>query len=76
MAEFIYNNAKHASTDHILFELNCKYYFCILYKNVVNLRSKLKSADELATKLRNLRIIYKITSNILKSFKNNMLIKM
>ena len=26
MAEFAYNNAKNASTGHILFKLNCEYH--------------------------------------------------
>ena len=57
MAEFIYNNAKNASTGHIFFELNCRYHPCIFYEQDLNLRSKLKTAEELSSELRNLMAI-------------------
>lgn len=41
------------------FELNCGYHSCIFYNKNVNPRSQIKSAKELATKLRNLMIICK-----------------
>ena len=54
MAEFTYNNAKNASTDHIPFELNCGYYPRILYKEEVDSHSKSNSADKLSAELREL----------------------
>ena len=57
MAEFAYNNAKNASTSHILFELNYSYHPQMLYKEEVDLYSKSKLADELSVKLRELMII-------------------
>lgn len=57
MAEFAYNNAKNASTSHIPFELNCSYHPHISYKEEADLLSKLKSADKLAIKLRNLMTV-------------------
>ncbi len=57
MAEFAYNNAKNASTGHTPFELNCGYHPQASYKEDVDPRSQSKSADELATKLRELMAI-------------------
>ena len=54
MAKFAYNNAKNARTGHTPFELNCGYYPCVFYEEDVDLHSKLKSADELLTELRQL----------------------
>lgn len=58
MAEFVYNNAKSVSTSHIFFELNCGDYSSIFYKEDINLRSKLKLANELSTEFQKLMIIY------------------
>ena len=58
MAEFAYNNAKNASTGHIFFEFNCGYHPCVSYKQDLNLRSKLKTAEELSFELQNLMAIY------------------
>ena len=54
MAEFAYNNAKHASTGYIPFELNCRYHLRISYKEDVNSRSRSKAADKLTEELKNL----------------------
>ena len=54
MAEFAYNNAKNASTGHTPFELNCGYHSCVSYKEDLDPRSKSKTVDELAGKLREL----------------------
>ncbi len=57
MAEFAYNNAKNASTGHTPFELNCGFNPRASYKEDVDPRSQSKSADELATELRELMAI-------------------
>ena len=57
MAEFVYNNAKNASTGHTLFELNCGYHPRMSYEEEVDPRSKSKSADKLSAKLRELMIV-------------------
>ncbi len=57
MAKFVYNNAKNASTNHTPFKLNCDYHSQASYKENVNPRPQSKSADELATKLRELMTI-------------------
>ena len=57
MAEFAYNNAKNASTGHILFKLNCDYYPRMSYKEEVDSCSKSKSADKLSAELRELMIL-------------------
>ena len=54
MAKFAYNNAKNASTGYTPFELNCGYQPCILYKEDLDSYSKLKTADKLADKLKDL----------------------
>ena len=36
MAEFVYDNAKNASTGHMPFELNCGYHPRISYKEEVD----------------------------------------
>ena len=59
MAEFAYNNAKNASTGYTLFELNCKYHPRVSYKEkeIFDLRSKSKTAEELFFELRELMIV-------------------
>ncbi len=57
MAEFAYNNTKNASTGHTPFEINCGYHPRAFYKEDVDLRSQSKSADELATELRELMAV-------------------
>ena len=59
MAEFAYNNSKHASIWYMPFELNCRYYLCVSYKNDVDPHSKSKVADKLTEKLRNLIAAYR-----------------
>ena len=54
MAEFAYNNAKHASTGYTPFEFNCGYYPRILYEEDIDPHSRSKGADELIKELRNL----------------------
>ncbi len=54
MAEFAYNNAKNASTGHIPFELNCGYHARVSFEDDVDLRSRSRSANELAEELREL----------------------
>ena len=59
MAEFAYKNAKNSSTGYTLFELNCGYHPRVSYEQVVDLRSKSKTADELAGELRELTTVCK-----------------
>ncbi len=54
MAEFAYNNAKNASTDHTPFELNCSYHPKVSFKEDVDPRSRSRSANKLAEELREL----------------------
>lgn len=54
MAEFAYNNAKNTSTSYTSFELNCGFYFQVWNKKYVDLCSKSKAVDVLATQLRKL----------------------
>ena len=58
MAEFVYNNAKNASTGHTPFKLNCGYHFWMLYKEDIDPRSRSKLADELSAEFRNLIIVF------------------
>ena len=57
MAEFAYNNAKNASTDHTPFEFNYGYHPQVSYKEDIDPRSKSKSADELSAELQELMTI-------------------
>ena len=59
MAEFTSNNAKHASTEYMSLELNCRCHPRIFYKDDVVPRSKSKVADKLTKELRNLMAAYK-----------------
>ncbi len=55
MAEFAYNNAKNASTDHTPFELNCGYHPRVSFKEDVDPRSRSRSANKLAEELGKLK---------------------
>ena len=59
MAKFAYNNAKNASTSYTPFELNCGYYPCVSYKEeeILDPRSKLRTAEKLSFELRELMIV-------------------
>ena len=57
MAEFVYNNAKNASNNHTLFELNCSYHPRVFFKEDTNPRSCLKTADKLVAELQELMTI-------------------
>ena len=54
MAEFAYNNTKHASTGYRFFELNCGYHPRVSYKEDIDPCFRPKAADELTEKLKNL----------------------
>ena len=51
MAEFVYNNAKNASTDYTFFELNCGYHLRVSYKEDLDPHLKSKTAEKLSFKL-------------------------
>ena len=57
MAEFAYNNAKNASTNHTPFELNCGYHPCVSFKKDTDSRSRSKIADKLSTELEELMTV-------------------
>ena len=52
MAKFAYNNAKNTSTGQMLFELNCRYYLYVFYKEDINFYSKFKSANKFSIELK------------------------
>ena len=52
--EFIYNNAKNASIDHIFFKLNYQNPPWVSYKKYLNPHSKSKTAEKLSFELQNL----------------------
>ena len=54
MAEFVYNNAKNASTGYTPFKLNCSFYLQVSFEDNVDPCSKSYSANTLAKKLREL----------------------
>ncbi len=54
MAEFAYNNDKNASTSHTSSELNCGYHLKVSFEEDVDPRSRFRSANKLAKKLREL----------------------
>ena len=51
MAKFAYNNPKNTSTDYTLFKLNSGFHPRVFYKEDADLRSRSKTADQLATEL-------------------------
>ena len=57
MAEFPYNNAKNASTEHMAFELNCGYHPRVSLEEDINPHSQSKTAKELTSKLRELMTV-------------------
>ena len=58
IAEFAYNNAKNASTGHILFKLNCGYHPKVSYKEDVDSYFRSCSINKLAKELRKLKKVY------------------
>ncbi len=52
MAKFAYNNAKNASTGHTPFKLNYSYHPRVSFEEDVKPRSRSRSANKLAEKLR------------------------
>ncbi len=54
IAEFVYNNAKNASTGHTFFELNCDYHPKVSFEEDVDPRSRSRSTNKLAEELREL----------------------
>ena len=62
IVEFAYNNIKNASISYTLFELNCKYHFCIFYKKNFYPHSKSKTTEELFFKL------WKLITNCQQNF--------
>lgn len=49
ITKFSYNNIKNASSSHILFKINCSYYYRIfILKKKINLYSKLTSTNQIA----------------------------
>ena len=54
MVKFTYNNAKNASTNCTLFELNYSYYSRVLFKKDIDPHLRSHFANELAEKLRKL----------------------
>lgn len=58
IAEFAYNNTKNASTGHISFKLNCKYYPRVFFEDKTNLCLKSCFANEIVEELKELIDIY------------------
>lgn len=58
MTKFPYNNTKNANTGYISLELNFDYHFCVSYKKNINLYSKSKLTNDLASKLKKLMAMY------------------
>ena len=54
MVEFVYNNAKNASTSYTSFKLNYGYHPGVLFEKDVNFRLRSHSANKLAKKLKKL----------------------
>ena len=54
MAEFIYNNAKNTSIDHMLFKFNCKYHLRVFYEEDFDPYSKSRTVEKLSSKLQEL----------------------
>ena len=59
MAEFTYNNVKHASMGYTPFEPNCGYHPYVVYEEDINPCSRSNTSNKLAKKLRNLMAAYK-----------------
>ena len=59
MTKFAYNNAKNASIGHTPLKLNYGYHSWMSYKDDVDSRFQLKSADKLATELIELLIVFR-----------------
>lgn len=70
---FTYKITKNMNTNYIFFELNRHYHPCISYKKDIDIRSKLKSAEKLGIKFKELMIQYiKKTSIIFKNLKKSL----
>ena len=58
MIMFIYNITKSSNSSHMLFNLNCRYYFHVFYKKDLDLRLKSRIAEELSSKFQELMTVY------------------
>lgn len=58
MADNAYNNDKNTSTSYISFKLNYGYHLYIFFKADIDLGSQFKIAENLASVLRDLMMIY------------------
>ena len=58
MAKFAYNNAKNSSIGYMPFNLNCRYHFCIFFKEDINCCFQSKIGHKLLIKLQELMTIY------------------
>ena len=68
MAEFVYNNAKNASTSYMPFKLNCGYHLRVFFKKNINPRFQLKTANKLSKELQELMTIYQETLHYAEKF--------
>ena len=59
MDEFMYNNAKNASTGYTAFELNSGYHSHVSFKEDIDPRFQSKTAKGLSSKLRKLMTVYR-----------------
>ena len=57
ITEFAYNNAKNASTGHILFKLNYRYHPCVSYEKNLDLCLKSRTVEELSSRLQELMTV-------------------
>lgn len=59
LIKFIYNNANNISNNDIIFKLNCKYQFSILYKHDIDVYLKFRILNKLIANLKKVLTIYK-----------------
>lgn len=70
--KYMYNNIQNTKTSHIVFELNCKFYFCKFFEKYKDFYFISKITKKLIIKLQKFLIICLKILYYIKNFRNKL----